>query len=162
MDRKRRTQILLVDDNRHARLFLTQILNAADIEVRQAASGPEALKMLGEHRFDAVIADMYMQPMDGIALTREIRALADQTLRNLPIVMASAQASRAVVEGGRAVGVTGFVAKPFSAAAVLTRLENALNPRSVHYVDAPGRPDLALEVEAEVKAAEDEIASAYI
>ncbi len=107
MIRRRRKQVLLVDDNRHARLFLVQILNAVDIEVQQAASGPEALRLLGEHRFDAVIADMYMQPMDGITLTREIRAMADETLRNLPIVMASAQASRAIVEGGRAVGAGG-------------------------------------------------------
>jgi len=140
MIRRRRKQVLLVDDNRHARLFLAQILNAVDIEVQQAASGPEALKLLTEHRFDAVIADMYMQPMDGIALTREIRAMADEAIRNLPIVMASAQASRAIVEGGRAVGVTGFVAKPFSAAAVLTRLESALAPRGVHFIDAPGAP----------------------
>lgn len=137
MRRRTRRQVLLVDDNRHARLFLAQILNAADIEVQQAASGPEALKLLTEHRFDAVIADMYMQPMDGIALTREIRAMNDAAIRNLPVVMASAQASRAIVEGGRAVGVTGFVAKPFSAAAVLTRLENALSPRGVHFIDAP-------------------------
>lgn len=140
MKRRRRKQVLLVDDNRHARLFLAQILNAVDIEVQQAASGPEALKLLTEHRFDAVIADMYMQPMDGITLTRAIRAMADETIRNLPIVMASAQASRAIVEGGRAVGVTGFVAKPFSAAAVLTRLESALAPRGVHYIDAPATP----------------------
>jgi two-component system chemotaxis response regulator CheY len=140
MMRQRRKQVLLVDDNRHARLFLAQILNAVDIEVQQAASGPEALKLLTEHSFDAVIADMYMQPMDGITLTREIRAMSDKAIRNLPIVMASAQASRAIVEGGRAVGVSGFVAKPFSAAAVLTRLESALAPRGVHYIDAPGAP----------------------
>lgn len=143
MIRQRRRQVLLVDDNRHARLFLAQILNAVDIEVQQAASGPEALKLLVEHRFDAVIADMYMQPMDGITLTRQIRSMADEAIRNLPVVMASAQASRAIVEGGRAVGVTAFVAKPFSAAAVLTRLESALAPRGVHYIDAPapsGRP----------------------
>ena len=160
MARKRRTRILLVDDNRHARLFLKQILNAADIEVQQAASGPEALRMLAEHRFDGVIADMYMQPMDGIALTREIRGLADETLRNLPNVMASAQASRAVVEGGLAVGVTGFVAKPFSAAAVLTRLESALCPRKVHFIDAPGRPKGASEDAFEPD--EDDGALAYI
>ena len=140
MTRRRRKQVLLVDDNRHARLFLTQILNAVDIEVKQAASGPEALKLLTQHRFDAVIADMYMQPMDGIALTREIRSMADKAIRELPIVMASAQASRAIVEGGRAVGVTGFVAKPFTAAAVLTRLESALAPRGAHYIDAPMPP----------------------
>lgn len=160
MARKRRKQILLVDDNRHARLFLTQILNAADIEVRQASSGPEALQMLHNERFDGVIADMYMQPMDGITLTREIRALADETLRNLPIVMASAQASRAVVEGGRAVGVTGFVAKPFTATAVLTRLESALSPKKVHYIDAPGRPDIDFVDEEGLD--EDDDALAYI
>lgn len=163
MARKRRTQILLVDDNRHARLFLTQILNAADIEVRQAASGPEALQMLHSERFDGIIADMYMQPMDGIALTREIRALSNEVLRNLPIVMASAQASRAVVEGGRAVGVTGFVAKPFTAAAVLTRLESALSPRKVHYIDAPGHP-VTVEPAAldEIVFEDDDGALAYI
>ena len=136
---RRRKQVLLVDDNRHARLFLTQILNAVDIQVAHAASGPEALSQLVPGRFDAIIADMYMQPMDGIELTREIRALRDETLRNLPIVMASAQASKAVVEGGRAVGVSGFIAKPFSPAQVLMRLQNALAPRGVHFIDAPGR-----------------------
>jgi CheY-like chemotaxis protein len=162
---RKRQQVLLVDDNRHARLFLTQILNAVGIEVQQAASGPEALGMLVPGRFDAIIADMYMKPMDGIALTREIRALRDETLRNLPIVMASAQASKAVVEGGRAVGVSGFIAKPFSPAAVLTRLANALDPRGVHYVDTPGRkrprPIVIAEdpVEADV---EDPDSAAYI
>jgi len=135
--RHARCQILLVDDNRHARLFLTQILNAADIEVQQAASGPEALALLKTATFDAVIADMYMQPMDGIALTREIRASKDATVRNLPIIMASAQASRTVVEGGRAAGVTGFIAKPFSAAAVLARVDSALAPKPVVYLDVP-------------------------
>jgi two-component system chemotaxis response regulator CheY len=145
MPRRRRRQILLVDDNRHARLFLTQILNAVGMEVQQAASGPEALVLLKTERFDAIIADMYMQPMDGIALTREIRALPDKTVSKLPIVMASAQTSRAVIEGGRAAGVTGFIAKPFSAAAVLTHLESALSPQKVVYVDVGSDPETAEE-----------------
>lgn len=164
--RKARRQILLVDDNRHARLFLSQILNAAEIEVQEAAGGPEALELLKGGRFDAVIADMYMQPMDGIALTREIRASRDAAVRALPIIMASAQASRAVVEGGRAAGVTSFIAKPFSPAAVLTRLQNALEPRRVVYVDAPPRPEAAVEAtpadSPALEDADDEGAMAYI
>lgn len=119
-------RVLLVDDNKHARMFLSQILDAADVQVEQAASGPEALAVLRAVQVDAVIADMYMQPMDGITLTRTIRESKDPSVSGLPVIMASAQSSRAVVEGGIAAGVTGFVAKPFSPMAVLTRLEAAL------------------------------------
>lgn len=121
-------RVLLVDDNKHARMFLSQILDAAEVQVEQAADGPQALAMLKAVQVDAVIADMYMQPMDGIALTSAIRALADPALSSLPVIMASAQASQRVVEGGLAAGVTGFLAKPFSPMAVLTRLEAALVP----------------------------------
>jgi len=119
-------RVLLVDDNKHARMFLSQILDAADVQVEQAASGPEALAVLRAVQVDAVIADMYMQPMDGITLTKAIRESKDPMISGLPVIMASAQGSRAVVEGGIAAGVTGFVAKPFSPMAVLTRLEAAL------------------------------------
>lgn len=138
--RRARPWVLVVDDNRHARLFLTQILNAVGIEVAQAASGPEALELLSGGRYDAVIADMYMKPMDGIALTRRIRESMDPAIRALPVVMASAQASRAIVEGGREAGVTGFIAKPFSAAAVLTRLQSALEPKEAVYLDEEPTP----------------------
>lgn len=121
-------RILLVDDNKHARMFLSQILDAVDVQVEQAASGPEALAVLKAVQVDAVIADMYMQPMDGITLTRAIRESKNPTVSALPVIMASAQGSRAVVEGGIAAGVTGFLAKPFSPMAVLTRLEAALTP----------------------------------
>src|SRR5215217_561127 len=119
-------RVLLVDDNKHARMLLSQILDAADVQVEQAASGPEALAVLRAVQVDAVIADMYMQPMDGITLTKAIRESKDPMISGLPVIMASAQGSRAVVEGGIAAGVTGFVAKPFSPMAVLTRLEAAL------------------------------------
>lgn len=109
-------------------MFLSQILDAADVEVEAAADGPRALQLLKVVQVDAVIADMYMQPMDGIALTRAIRALPDPSISSLPVIMASAHASQRVVEGGLAAGVTGFLAKPFSPIAVLTRLEAALAP----------------------------------
>ncbi|ATQ42186.1 response regulator [Caulobacter mirabilis] len=121
-------RVLLVDDNKHARMFLSQILDAAGVEIAQAASGPEALTLLAAIRVDAVIADMYMQPMDGITLTAAIRASKDPMVSGLPVIMASAQTSKAIVEGGMAAGATGFLAKPFSPMAVLTRLEAALAP----------------------------------
>jgi CheY-like chemotaxis protein len=138
MKRLARRRVLIVDDNAHARVFLAQILGAVDIEVMQAASGPEALVLLNTIRVDAVFVDMFMLPMDGIALTRAIRASDTAEIAQLPVIMASAQASREVVRGGAEAGVTGFVAKPFTPAAVLTRLSGALSPRA-----ATARPTAA-------------------
>ena len=69
---------------------------------------------------------MFMTPMDGIALARAIRASDKAAIASLPIIMASAQASREVVQGAVAAGVSGFIAKPFSPAAVLKSLAKAL------------------------------------
>lgn len=121
-----RLRILVVDDNAHARVFLTQILGAAEIDVTPAASGPEALGILQTLKVDGVFVDMVMQPMDGIALTRAIRKSSNRDVARLPVIMASAQISREVVAGGAQAGVTGFIAKPFVPAAVLKRLDTAL------------------------------------
>lgn len=138
-----RRRVLIVDDNAHARTFLAQILGAVDVEVMQAASGPDALVLLNTLRVDAVFVDMFMQPMDGIALTRAIRASDTAEIAQLPVIMASAQASREVVRGGAEAGVTGFVAKPFTPAAVLTRLASALSPGRATSQPAVAAPPLA-------------------
>ncbi|MDO9433560.1 MAG: response regulator [Phenylobacterium sp.] len=121
-------RVLIVDDNRHARAFLSQILQSAGLETEQAASGPEALRLLQTRTVDVVFTDMVMAPMDGIALTRAIRASVDRAVSGLPVIMATAQASQSVVQGGVTAGVNAFITKPFSPAAVLTRLEAALAP----------------------------------
>ena len=127
-----RRRVLVVDDNAHARAFLAQILGAVEVEVTQAESGQQALKVLKFTPVDAVILDMFMTPMDGIALARAIRASDKADVASLPVIMASAQASREVVQGAAAAGVSGFIAKPFSPAAVLKSLAKAF--------DAPARP----------------------
>lgn len=129
MQKFARRRVLIVDDNAHARTFLGQILDAVNVVVLQAESGPQALKMLGTAHVDVVFVDMFMTPMDGIALTREIRASDKASVASLPVVMASAQANRDVVQGAMAAGVSGFIAKPFSPAPVLKQLAIALARR---------------------------------
>lgn len=159
MKRLARRRVLIVDDNAHARAFLAQILGAVDVEVMQAASGPEALVLLNTIRVDAVFVDMFMQPMDGIALTRAIRASDTAEIAGLPVIMASAQASREVVRGGAEAGVTSFVAKPFTPAAVLTRLVGALSPRPATAQPAAAPP---LELTATPPEEPDQQATAYL
>jgi len=135
-----RRRVLVVDDNAHARAFLAQILGAVGVDVLQADSGPKALVMLGAMQVDAVFVDMFMQPMDGIQLTRAIRASGQAQIARLPIIMASAQASREVVHGGVVAGVTAFLAKPFSAEGALKRLVGALQPAPVEITQPAPEP----------------------
>lgn len=132
-----RRRVLVVDDNAHARAFLAQILGAVGVEVVHAESGKQALTMLrASAAVDAVVLDMFMTPMDGIALAKAIRASDKAQVAALPIIMASAQASAEVVRGAAAAGVSGFIAKPFTPAAVLKTLAKALTSRSA----GPARP----------------------
>ncbi len=131
-----RRRVLVVDDNAHARAFLTQILGAVEVEVVPAESGAEALLILKTIQVDAVISDIFMRPMDGLALTKAIRASDSPEIAGVPVILASAQASREVVHGGVVAGATGFIAKPFSPAAVLKRLAIALE-RKGPVADAP-------------------------
>lgn len=155
-----RRRVLVVDDNAHARAFLAQILGAVEVEVSQAETGHQALVSLRTSPADVVILDMFMTPMDGIALARAIRASDKPEIAALPVIMASAQASAEVVRGAAAAGVSGFIAKPFTPAAVLKSLAKALQPPAAgRAAPVPGRPAPAPAPVADV---DDPQAMAYL
>ena len=60
-------KILLVDDNPHMRVLLTQILRAIDVRhIHEASDGAEALQIMRATNIDIVVTDLTMQPLDGI------------------------------------------------------------------------------------------------
>jgi DNA-binding NtrC family response regulator len=72
-----RKRILIVDDDERVLLVLHDALARAEdgYEVVTSRSGREALHKFGEQPFDLVITDLRMPDMDGVELTRAIRAL---------------------------------------------------------------------------------------
>ncbi|MBI3809514.1 MAG: response regulator, partial [Nitrospirae bacterium] len=66
--------ILVVDDEPQIRSMLSQFLTGRGYQVRVAQDGPTALAMVEEALPQFVIADMYMPGMNGLELTRELRA----------------------------------------------------------------------------------------
>ena len=71
-------KVLLVDDEKDLTDILSERLQMRDLEVYTASSGPEAIELAGQHRFDTVILDLQMPGMDGIeTLKRLLRADAD-------------------------------------------------------------------------------------
>jgi CheY-like chemotaxis protein len=83
--------ILLVEDSPEVSLAVREILISAGHTVEEAASGKEGLKCLHAGTFQAIVSDIWMPEMDGIALLKEIRGAGN----NIPVVVISGGAPNA-------------------------------------------------------------------
>jgi CheY-like chemotaxis protein len=116
-------KILLVDDNHHMRLLLTEILRAIGVkEVFEAANGAEALQLLRKNPIDIVMTDMAMQPLDGIDLVRRLRNANESPNPMVPVIMITGHSTMRRVAEARDVGVTEFLSKPVTARGVIERI----------------------------------------
>jgi CheY-like chemotaxis protein len=128
--------VLVVDDNPQMREIVSGILIGAGVrDVREAVDGAGALEIIRAWGVNLVILDFKMAPMDGVTLTRRIRAAPDKT-RYLPIIMMTGHAQTARVVEARDAGVTEFVVKPLTGKAIVNRIEAILlRPRP--FIEAP-------------------------
>ena len=78
-------QVLLVDDNEVARYILRDLLNQPWLDIREAASGTEALSSLNEKLPDALILDLLMPDISGFEILRQLRSQA--TTKSLPVLI---------------------------------------------------------------------------
>lgn len=104
--------ILTVDDASTMRKMVSFTLRAAGHEVLEAPDGANALALLRTRPVDLVITDINMPNMDGIELTRRLRASA--TLARTPILLLTTESDPAKKAEGRSAGATGWIVKPFS------------------------------------------------
>ena len=102
-------KILLAEDSITSRTLLKNILELAGYGVELAADGAEALRKLQAGRFDAVVSDIEMPNLDGIGLTRAIRA--DASLARLPVILVTSLASREDRERGAEAGASAYIVK---------------------------------------------------
>ena len=125
-------RILLVDDNDHVRAIVGAVLNGLGVrEIVEASDGQEAMAILRETACDLALVDFLMSPGDGAQFTRQIRTASDSPNVFLPIIMMTGHSERAALAEARDAGVTEFVVKPITAAALLARMVAVIHrPRS--------------------------------
>lgn len=112
-------KILVVDDFFDSRRLLMRMLSAAtDATVIEARNGDEGIQAFVAHQPELMFLDIDMPAVDGMAALSAIRGLAPQAR----IVMVSGTGSAAHVKEALALGIAGFVVKPFSAARILAAL----------------------------------------
>jgi two-component system chemotaxis response regulator CheY len=78
-----------------------------------------------DRKYGLVIADWYMNPVDGLELIKQ--AKADDGLKETPIILVSAEAAPENVETARNAGAAGYLLKPFDAQTLRARIETALD-----------------------------------
>ena len=112
--------VLLVEDDPITQHITKKTFQRAGISVALAHHGEEALKMLQERHYDLVLTDLNMPHMDGITLTKHIRA---QHGSDIIIIGLSAHAMSDTVLEGKEAGMNDFLIKPVSPEAILARIQ---------------------------------------
>ena len=115
-------KVMVVDDAAFMRLRACKVLQDNGHDVIQAENGAEAVRQYAEHRPDAVLMDITMPEMDGLAALKEIRKL-DPTAR---VAMVTAMGQQAIVMEALKAGAKDFVLKPFQPDRVLGALQKIL------------------------------------
>lgn len=115
-------KILIVDDFSTMRRIIKNLLRDLGFtNTTEADDGLTALPMLQSGNFDFLVTDWNMPGMNGIDLLRAVRA--DERLKNLPVLMVTAEAKRdQIIEAAQA-GVNGYVVKPFTAQGLKDKIE---------------------------------------
>ncbi|MHB8078991.1 MAG: response regulator [Candidatus Krumholzibacteriia bacterium] len=103
------TRLLLVEDNDINRSMETRMLQKLGYDVDAVANGADALVVLEQIAFHAVLLDIQMPVMDGYATAREIRARGHA---DLPLIAITAHAFTSDRERCLAAGMNDYLAKP--------------------------------------------------
>jgi CheY-like chemotaxis protein len=103
-------QILIVDDNAANLKLIRVLLTLAGFGVVTATDAEEALKVLETCTPRAILMDVQLPGMDGLELTRRLKA--DPGRRDIIIVVLTAYAMKGDEERARAAGADGYLSKP--------------------------------------------------
>ena len=92
--------------------------------VVDVADGEEALSALRRARHGLVISDWTLEKMNGLELLATIRA--DAKLKDLPFILATAEAKPEQVLAAKDAGASGFIVKPFDVESLRTKIQMGL------------------------------------
>ena len=112
--------VLVVDDDPLVVRMVQMTFELDGYRVITAIDGEEGLKRCREERPDVILLDVMMPKLDGLAMTRALRA--DSAIASIPVILVSAKSSDADVKVGLDAGANDYVAKPFKVKALVERV----------------------------------------
>ena len=142
-------RVLLVEDNNINQELARDLLGRAGVDVVVAADGQEALDILANEQFDAVLMDCQMPVLDGYAATRALRRRP--ALRDLPVIAMTANAMAGDREKVIQAGMNDHIAKPIRVEELFGTLARWLRRKPAARVHAAALPEVpGIDTEAGV------------
>ncbi len=117
-------KVLLVDDDPVILKLLQVNFEMEGYTVVMANDGVEGVEMARALRPDIVLCDIMMPRMDGLEVTRTLKA--DEATRSIPIILLSARAQAFDIQEGKSMGADDYVTKPFDPLELLERVKDLL------------------------------------
>jgi len=124
-----RRKVLAIDDTPENLRLVEALLVPAGYDVVTAPSGRDALARLAAERPDLLLVDLVMPDMNGLDVTKAIRA--DEAWRHLPIIVVTATGGADLVRSLEA-GADDFVPKPFDKNELLARVRSLIRVKSYY------------------------------
>lgn len=122
--RLRSVSVLIVEDDRIVTTLIKDILTVLGFgKIESVTDGGAALKVMHDQKFDMVICDWKMSPMNGIQFVKYLRQSEESPDRFIPVLMLTGMASVENVREARDIGVNEYLVKPFSVAALCAKVK---------------------------------------
>ncbi len=137
-------RILVVDDDPKIRTVVRRGLAYEGYRVVEASSGEEGLEKAREHLPDLVVLDVMMPGIDGLEVTRRLRAAGD----DVAILMLTARDEIKDRVEGLEIGADDYLVKPFSFEELLARVHALLRRHTAPAGEVLRFSDLELDVDA--------------
>lgn len=118
------TRILIVDDDPVVQRMLAYVVEAQGYEAVRAANGMEALQQLAEQQIDAIISDIKMPEMDGLALLQQVRTSPETEA--IPVLLLTARLDAAEEISSDVEHQATFLTKPLSSSQLVIALSELL------------------------------------
>lgn len=115
-------RILIVEDEKPIREFMTIVLGREDFHVLQAVSGEEALAMLQDHEVDLMVLDIRLPGIDGFEVCRRVR----EDYPGIAIIMVTAKSQDLDKIMGLELGADDYIIKPFNVYELIARIRAVL------------------------------------
>jgi len=122
-----KVRVLLVDDEAIMRRFVSELLLQIGIhQVHEAADGKSALVEAIKFQPDLVLSDIHMEPMDGIAFVKKLRALPNPYFAHIPVIMMTADTTKETLSEALPLGIKGYMIKPPTLEAMKAKIKAAM------------------------------------
>ncbi|MCI0411548.1 sigma-54 dependent transcriptional regulator [bacterium] len=123
----RQERILVIDDEEVVREVFHRLLRSEGYQAELCISGEEGLRLIREREFDAVILDVMMNGIGGLATLNELRKMDS----DIPVIMVTAYASLENAIECMKQGAFDYITKPFKNDEVMLSIQKAIEQRTL-------------------------------